>query len=150
MKKKIIIYQPSYIHPSAKIGKGTKIGAFCDIGKNVVIGEDCLIEAHVTISNGCKIGNHVFIGPNTSLLNDKYPVSNKITPVTIDDKVIIGGGVIILPNVHIHSYVIVGAGSVVTKDIPEGIVVWGNPARKHMTYRKYEKKWMKWIKSVEK
>lgn len=129
--KSYTVYQPTRIDPTAKIGEGTKIGAFCDIGRNVVIGKDCNIQAHVTISDGCKIGDKVFIGPNTSLLNDKYPPSDKIQPVIIHSHAIIGGGVTILPNVTIHSHSIVGAGSVVTKDV--FTIVWGVPAREHNT-----------------
>lgn len=125
---KAIIRQPSYVHESARIGDGTKIGAFCDIGKNVVIGKDCNIQCHVTISNGCKVGDNVFIGPNTSLLNDKYPIG-KIQPVTINDGAIIGAGVTVLPNLVIGAKAFVGAGSVVTKNVPPLALVYGVPAR---------------------
>lgn len=113
MKK---IYRPCYIHPSAKIGEDTKIGAFCDIGKNVVIGKNCNIQAHVTISNGCKIGNNVFIGPNTSLLNDKY-MDGKLEPVVVENDVKIGGGVTVLPRVTIGEGALIGAGATVTKNV---------------------------------
>lgn len=122
-------YKPVYIHPSARISKGTRIGAFCDIGKNVVIGKDCTIECHVTISNSTKIGDRVFIGPNTSLLNRKYPRRGIEEPAIVDDDVIIGGGATILPRVRIGCGAFVGAGSVVTKDVCSGQLVYGNPAR---------------------
>lgn len=104
------------MHPTAEIGGGTRIGAFSDIGKNVVIGKDCNIQAHVTISNGCKIGNKVFIGPNTSLLNDKY-IDGKIEPVIVEDNAKIGGGVTVLPRVRIGEGALIGAGVTVTHDI---------------------------------
>jgi acetyltransferase-like isoleucine patch superfamily enzyme len=122
------IYEPSNIHTSAKIGDGTKIGAFVDIGKDVVIGKNCSIQAHVTISNGCKIGNNVFIGPNTSLLNDKYPPSDVLSPVIVEDKAVIGGGCIILPNVRIGEGANIGAGSVVVHEVGPQCLVFGNPA----------------------
>ncbi|GBE56492.1 dTDP-3-amino-3,6-dideoxy-alpha-D-galactopyranose 3-N-acetyltransferase [archaeon BMS3Bbin16] len=122
------IYQPSNIHPSAKIGDGTKIGAFVDIGRDVVLGKNCNIQAHVTISNECKLGDNVFIGPNTSLLNDKYPVSDVCSPVIVEDNAVIGGGCIILPNVRIGESANIGAGSVVVHDVSSNCLVYGNPA----------------------
>lgn len=124
------IHQPCYIGDHAQIGKGTKIGAFCDIGKLVVIGKNCNIQCHVSISNECKIGNNVFIGPGARLLNDKY-MNGKITPVIVEDDVRIGGGAIILPGIYIRSRAKIGAGSVVTKHVPWGAVVYGNPAQVH-------------------
>lgn len=138
--KKVTVYQPTYIHPSAQIGEGSKIGAFCDIGRDVKIGQNCIIQCHVTISNGCYVGNNVFIGPSTSVLNDKYPYSHCLTPSKIMDDVIIGGGVTILPNVTIGEDAVVGAASVVTKDVPQGVVVYGNPASVQMTRKEYEEK----------
>ena len=139
-RESVTIYPPTYVHDTAEIGEGTKIGAFCDIGKNVKIGKNCNIQCHVTISNGCKIGNNVFIGPNTTLLNDKYPISKNISPVIVEDNAVIGGGVIILPNVKIGKGAVVGAGSVVTKDVPPDTVVSGNPARKIYGRKKYANK----------
>ena len=111
------IYPPCNIHKSATIGEGTKVGAFCDIGKDVKIGKGCNIQAHVTISNGCQLGDHVFIGPNTSLLNDKY-MDGTIEPVVVEDGATIGGGVTILPRVWIGKGAFIGAGAIVTKDVP--------------------------------
>ena len=139
-RENVTIYSPTYVHDTAEIGEGTKIGAFCDIGRNVKIGKNCNIQCHVTISNGCKIGNNVFIGPNTSLLNDKYPISKRLSPVIIEDNAVIGGGVIILPNVKIGKGAVVGAGSVVTRDVPPNTVVCGNPARKICEWEEYANK----------
>lgn len=137
---KITVYKPTYIHKSAKIGEGTKIGAFCDIGKDVVIGENCVIQCHVTISNETVIGNNVFIGPNTSFFNDKYPPSKPLVPPVVEDDAIIGGASFILPGVRIGKGAVVGAGSVVTKDVPPNTVVVGNPARRLMNREEYDKK----------
>jgi len=85
---------------------------------------------HVTIGKGTIIGNNVFIGPNTSILNDKYPPThNPKEIVDIKDNVIIGGGVTILPGVIIDIDAVIGAGSVVTENISAGLMVAGNPAK---------------------
>jgi acetyltransferase-like isoleucine patch superfamily enzyme len=135
--KDVIVWNYVVIGEGTKIGEKTQIGSFCDIGRNVTIGKKCNIQAHVTISNGCKIGNNVFIGPNTSILNDKYPVS-KITPPIICDNVIVGGGVVILPKITIGKNSVIAAGSAVAKDVPSGVVVMGIPAKKILTRKEYE------------
>jgi len=138
--KDVVIWNYVVIGEETKIGDKTRIGSFCDVGKNVAIGKNCNIQAHVTISNGCKIGNNVFIGPNSTILNDKFPYSNHITPPIICDNVIIGGGAIILPKITIGKNSVIAAGSVVTKDVPSGVVAMGMPARKTMTRKEYETK----------
>lgn len=138
--KEVTIWNYVIIGDKTEIGDRTRIGSFCDIGKNVTIGKNCNIQTHVTISNGCKIGNNVFIAPNSTLLNDKYPQSEHLTPPTIRDNVIIGGCSVILPNVTIRDFAVVAAGSVVTKDVPPNTVVKGVPAKPVMTRAEYETK----------
>jgi acetyltransferase-like isoleucine patch superfamily enzyme len=82
----------------------------------------------------------VFIGPNSTILNDRFPYSNHVTPPIICDNVIIGGGAVILPKIEIGKNSVIAAGSVVTKDVPPGIVTLGMPARKTMTRKEYETK----------
>ena len=127
--KDVIIWNYVVIGDDVEIGDGTKIGSFTDIGKGVKIGKNCVIQAHVTISNGCKIEDDVFIGPNVTLLNDRYPVSHKLRPVIIASKAIIGGGVIVMPDVHIGENSFVAGASVVTKDVPANMACKGLPAR---------------------
>ena len=136
----VVIWNYVVIGDNAKIGDGAKIGSFCDIGKDVVIGSECIVQAHVTISNRCKLGDNVFIGPNSSLLNDKFPHSRCLTPSIIEDNVVIGGCVTILPYVTVHENSIVAAGSVVTKDVPPNSVVMGVPSKIVMTRQEYETK----------
>ena len=136
----VVIWHYVVIGDNARIGDGTCVGSFCDIGKDVVIGRNCNIQAHVTISNGCKIGDNVFIAPNSSLLNDKYPRSDLLTPPVVEDHAVIGGGVTVLPDVVIGEKSVVGAGSVVTKDVPSRTVVAGVPARAVMGLQEYEAK----------
>ena len=128
-----------YIHPSAQIGEGTTIGKFCVISRGVKIGKNCKIEAHVKISIGCVVGDNVFLGPGVNLLNDKYPPSDHLTPAIIEDDVIVGGGAMVL-CVKLGRGCVVGAGSAVTKNVPEQEVWWGNPASFHYRREEYEKK----------
>lgn len=138
--KNVVIWNYVVVGDSVRIGDKTRIGSFCDIGKNAIIGKDCNIQTHVTISNQCKIGNHVFIGPNSTILNDKFPQCNYVAPPKIRDGAIIGGGVVILPNVEIGENSVVAAGSVVTKNVVPEAVVAGLPAKKMMTRKEYEVK----------
>jgi UDP-2-acetamido-3-amino-2,3-dideoxy-glucuronate N-acetyltransferase len=136
--KDVVVWNYVVIGDNTRIGGKTRIGSFCDIGRDVVIGESCVIQAHVTISHECRLGNNVFIGPNSSLLNDKFPHSVFLTPSIIEDNVVIGGCVSILPNVTVKESAVVAAGSVVTKDVPRRTLVKGVPAETMMTKKEYE------------
>ena len=138
--KDVVIWNYIIIGDNTKIGNGTRIGSFCDIGKNVVIGKNCNIQAHVTISNGSRIGDNVFIAPNSSILNDRFPQSEPITPPIIEDDAIIGGCAVILPNITVGKKSVVAAGSVVTRDVVPEMVVRGIPAKAMMTRKEYEAK----------
>jgi acetyltransferase-like isoleucine patch superfamily enzyme len=146
----VSIWNYVVIGDNTKIGDGTLIGSFCDIGKDVVLGKNCNIQAHVTISNGCRLGDNVFIAPNSSLLNDKYPKSQFMTPPIIKDNAVIGGGVTILPDVTIGESAVIGGGSVVTKNVPPRTVLAGDPAKIVMTLEDYEAKRKSFIKSRSK
>jgi acetyltransferase-like isoleucine patch superfamily enzyme len=145
--KNVVIWHYVVIGSDTKIGDGTRIGSFCDIGRGVAIGHNCVIQAHVTISNACKLGNNVFIGPNTSVLNDKFPYSTVLTPSFIEDNVVIGGCVVILPNVTVGKNAVLAAGSVVTKNVLPCTVVKGIPAKVTMTREEYETKRKSFIES---
>jgi len=138
--KDVSIWNYVVIGDGTKIGDGTLIGSFVDIGKNVVLGKNCNIQAHVTISNGCVLGDNVFIAPNSSLLNDKYPKSNFMTPPIIKAGAAIGGGVTILPGIIVGEKAVVGGGSVVAKDVSPKTVVAGCPAKVVMTLEQFEAK----------
>jgi UDP-2-acetamido-3-amino-2,3-dideoxy-glucuronate N-acetyltransferase len=115
---------------SVKIGEGTRIAAFVDIGDGVEIGKNCTIQCFVSIPPGWKIGNDVFIGPHVSFANDRHPKANgewEIQSGEVKDGASIGMGARILPVV-IGKNSMVGAGAVVTKDIPDGETWAGVPA----------------------
>ncbi len=123
------------------IGDRTKVGAFVEIQKGCRIGADCKISSHTFICEGVEIEDQVFVGHNVSFINDKYPrAANedgslqtekdwKVVPTKVKKGASIGTSVTVLCGVTIGARAIVGAGSVVTKDVPEGATVAGNPAR---------------------
>jgi acetyltransferase-like isoleucine patch superfamily enzyme len=123
------------------IDDGCKIGSFVEIQKGVMIGKNCKISSHSFICEGVQICNNVFIGHNVTFINDRFPRAVNqngelqtednwaCVGTYIDDGASIGSSVTILCGVHIGKNAIVGAGSVVTKNIPENTVFAGNPAR---------------------
>ena len=130
-----IVWKPELtnILPGAQIGDTTTIGAFTEIGKDVIIGEKCKIQAFVFIPKGVEIGNNVFIGPSVTFTNDRYPSSadyGKYETTTVADCVSIGAGSTIRCGIILHKGSIIGAGSVVTKDVPAFETWAGNPARR--------------------
>jgi UDP-2-acetamido-3-amino-2,3-dideoxy-glucuronate N-acetyltransferase len=124
-----------------EIGDETKIGAFVEIQKNAFIGRRCKISSHTFICEGVTIEDHVFVGHNVAFVNDTFPRATTATGdlQTAEDWAVektlvkkgasIGSGATILANVTIGERAIVGAGSVVTRDVPPDVIVVGNPAR---------------------
>lgn len=136
-------YKPCYIGKQLDVGENVSIGSMCHIGRNVTIGNNSNIQGSNYIADNTIIGNSVFIGPNSTILNDKYPPSGGATkwvPVQIHDNAVIGGGCTILPGAHIGERAVLGGGSVLTKPIPDGEVWAGNPAQFLMTREEYEDK----------
>ena len=123
------------------IGDNTKIGAFVEVQKNASIGRNCKISSHTFICEGVTIEDDVFIGHGVTFVNDTYPRATaadgrlqteadwKVEPTLVKRGASIGSGATILANVTIGEQAIVGAGSVVTKDVPPGTIVAGNPAK---------------------
>ena len=125
-------WAPSNIYPSAVIGDEVSVGAFSEIGENVKIGDRTRVGAMSFIPEGFTIGKDVFIGPRFCGTNDKYPPSNRESwlKTTIRDGARIGAAVTILCGVTIGEKALIGAGSVVTRDVPAGETWCGVPARK--------------------
>ena len=115
-----------------KIGKNCKIDAYVYIEEGVEIGDNCKIRPFVFIPTGAIIEDNVFIGPNVTFTNDKYPRVRgewRLLPIRVKRGASIGANSIIIAGVTIGENALVGAGSIVTKDVPSNAVVAGNPAR---------------------
>jgi acetyltransferase-like isoleucine patch superfamily enzyme len=131
-----------------EIGDHTKIGAFVEIQKNAVVGQRCKISSHTFICEGVTIEDDVFIGHGVTFINDMYPRATTdegqlqtdhdwvVQPTVVKKGASVGSGATILANVTIGQNAIVGAGSMVTKDVPAGAIVAGNPARVLRTLKK--------------
>jgi acetyltransferase-like isoleucine patch superfamily enzyme len=147
---------PASIHPNAivesgaRLGNGTRVWAFVHILRGAVIGDDCNVCDHVFIENDVLVGNRVTIkcgiylwdgvrveddvhlGPNVVFTNDRFPRSRK--PFTLEHTIVrngasVGANATLLPGITIGRSAMVGAGSVVTRDVPDFALVIGNPAR---------------------
>jgi len=124
-----------------EIGDNVKIGAFVEIQKNATVGNNCKVSSHSFICEGVKIEDNVFIGHSVTFINDSYPRATtaegqlqnekdwKVEQTLVKKGASIGSGSTVLSKVVIGENAIVGAGSVVTKDVPANAIVAGNPAK---------------------
>jgi acetyltransferase-like isoleucine patch superfamily enzyme len=124
-----------------EIGDETKIGAFVEIQKNATVGKRCKISSHSFICEGVTIEDNVFIGHGVMFINDSYPRATaaggslqteadwKVEKTIIRKGASVGSGATVLANLCVGENAIVGAGAVVTKDVPPNTIVVGNPAR---------------------
>ncbi|MCU1268238.1 MAG: transferase hexapeptide repeat containing protein [Acidobacteria bacterium] len=124
-----------------EIGDETKIGSFVEIQKGARIGNHCKVSSHTFICEGVTVEDEVFIGHGVNFINDNYPRATtaagslqtesdwQVAPTVVQRGASIGTGATILGGVQIGPRSIVGAGSVVTRDVPADTIVAGNPAR---------------------
>ena len=124
-----------------EIGDHTKIGAFVEVQKNARVGRRCKISSHTFVCEGVDIEDNVFIGHNVAFINDSYPRATsedgglqteadwQVEKTVVRKGASIGSGSTILSRITVGENAIVGAGSVVTKDVPANAIVAGNPAR---------------------
>lgn len=126
------IWQYVVVLSGAVIGKDCNICSHCFIENDVIVGDRVTIKSGVQLWDGLRVSNDVFIGPNVTFTNDKAPKSlNKnfrCLITRVEEGASIGAGAVILPGLTIGKNALVGAGAVVTKSIPAGHVVAGNPA----------------------
>lgn len=145
-------HDKAIVHPDAKIGVGTRIWAntniqagaqigegcnICDgsfVEKGAVVGNHCTIKHYVSVFAGVTLEDYVFVGSNIAFINDRHPRSGnkewKLEKTLVKEGATLGTNAVILCGLTIGSYAFVGAGSVVTKDVPDYALVVGNPARK--------------------
>jgi acetyltransferase-like isoleucine patch superfamily enzyme len=131
-----------------EIGDGTKIGSFVEIQKGAVLGRNCKVSSHSFICEGVTIADEVFIGHGVIFINDKYPRATttdgslqsdadwQVVKTVVERGASIGSGATILCGVTIGEEAIIGAGAVVTQDVPARASVAGNPARALVRQRK--------------
>ncbi|MCF7916300.1 MAG: acetyltransferase [Candidatus Omnitrophica bacterium] len=153
-KKNYFIHESSYLEEGLIIGKGTKIWHFshilknstignnCTIGQNVVIGpnveigNNCKIQNNVSIYDGITLEDNVFCGPSCVFTNvtrprSQYPVRKKYVKTLVKKGATIGANATIVCGVNVGKYALIGAGSVVAKDVADFALVYGNSARQH-------------------
>jgi len=134
----VLIREGSVIGEESRVGTSTQLDGAVKIGKNVNIQSNVYLS-HLTI-----VKDNAFIGPNVCVTNDLYPVSQKLTGAVIERGAVIGANATIIARVKIGEEAVVGAGSVVTKNVPANTVVLGNPASFHTTRKEYDKKKALW------
>lgn len=117
------------IREKMEIGNNCRVGTLCDLQGHSVMGDYCWLHSNVHIGQKSKIGNYVFIYPYTVFTNDPHPPSNICIGPQVDDYAQIAVGVILLPGVKIGKHVLIGAHSVVGKDVADYQLVVGNPAK---------------------
>jgi acetyltransferase-like isoleucine patch superfamily enzyme len=147
---KVTVSPNSFVDETATLGEGTRVWNFVHIRENVKIGKECVVADYVYVGKDVKIGNYVklenrvtvyegvtiedkvFVGPHVSFTNDLYPRSFsrdwKIIRTLIKEGASIGAGAILICGVNIGEYAFIGAGSVVTENVPPHALVYGNPA----------------------
>jgi UDP-2-acetamido-3-amino-2,3-dideoxy-glucuronate N-acetyltransferase len=141
MGRNVMIHHPDLVNLyGCQIGDDTRIGAFVEIQKNATIGSLCKISSHTFICEGVEIGDEVFVGHGVMFINDLYPRATaegglqteadwKVVPTYVRKRASIGSGAVILGGITIGERALIGAGAVVTKDVPADAVVAGVPAR---------------------
>ena len=132
------VWQFCVVLKGAKIGANVNICSHCFIENEVVIGDNVTVKNGVSLFDGITLEDNVLVGPNVTFTNDKRPRS-KVYPSQFPKTLIktgasIGGGAVILPGVTIGEHAMIGAGAIVTKDVPDYAVVYGDAARVKATF----------------
>ena len=141
LEEDVVIHHPDLVNLyGCRVGRGSRIGTFVEVQRGAAIGRNCKISSHTFICEGVTIEDEVFIGHGVTFINDKYPRATTagrlqteadwpLEATLVKKGASIGSGATILSKVTIGERAIVGAGSVVTKDVPADAIVVGNPGR---------------------
>ena len=142
LEEGVVIHHPDLVNLyGCQIGARSRIGTFVEVQRGASIGRDCKISSHTFICEGVTIEDDVFVGHNVTFINDTYPRATnpggklqteqdwQVEPILVKKGASIGSSSTILANVTIGEKAIIGAGSVVTRDVPPHTIVAGNPAR---------------------
>ncbi len=136
-----VVVQPFVNLYGCRIGDETRVGPFVEIQRGAVIGARCKVQSHTFICDGVEVGDNVFIGHGVMFVNDKFPQATNaagalareddwtLLPIRVESGAAIGSGAVILGGVTIGERALVGAGAVITRDVPAGAVVAGVPAK---------------------
>jgi acetyltransferase-like isoleucine patch superfamily enzyme len=142
LEEGVLVFQPDLVNLyGCRIGAGTKIGAFVEIQKNAVVGRSCKISSHTFMCEGVTLEDGVFVGHGVMFTNDRHPRAVNldgslqteadwvVVPTLVKRRASIGSNATIIAGVTIGESALVGAGAVVTRDVPDFAVVAGVPAR---------------------
>jgi acetyltransferase-like isoleucine patch superfamily enzyme len=139
----VVIHHPELVNLyGCEVGDGTRIGAFVEIQKNATVGARCKISSHTFICEGVHIEDEVFVGHGVMFINDRFPRATaggglqteadwQVIPTRVRNGASIGSGAVVMCGVTIGERALVGAGAVVTHNVPADAVVAGVPARLH-------------------
>ena len=128
------VYPPSVVAEGAVLGTDVVVGAFCFVAKGAVVGAGTRIQSHTSVWAGVELGEDVFVGPGAVFTNVRHPrAAFPRAPhwdrTVVEDGASVGAGAVLVAPVRVGRCALVGAGAVVTRDVPEYAVVVGNPAR---------------------
>lgn len=136
------------IREGSVIGDGTRVGTSAKLDGTVEVGKNVSIQSNVYLPHLTKIEDDVFLGPGALLTNDPYPPSRRHAGITIGRGAIVGANACIVVPARIGARSVVGAGALVTKDVPVDTVVFGAPAKPHISRNEYDRKMTKWEKGA--
>ncbi|MEE9197534.1 MAG: DapH/DapD/GlmU-related protein [bacterium] len=127
------VWNQAQIREGARVGRNCRLGKDVYVDKNVIVGDNCKIQNGATLYDGVTLEDEVFVGPHVVFTNDRYPRAQPddwaIVPTLVRKGASIGANATILCGITIGSYAVVGAGAVLTRDVPDHALFLGNPAR---------------------